>query len=307
MSIEKLCELFGKTRHAFYDHQWRQHDDFLKDELIIQMVLDIREDLPGVGARKLQHMLKPKLVEHKLGVGRDYLFGLLCEHNLLIRTRRRKAITTDSRHWMHKYENRIIGLTVDGPGQLWVSDITFIRLINGFIYLCLITDAYSRKIIGYHLGKNLLAEGCLSALEMALANRVNKSSALIHHSDRGSQYCCKEYVGLLYNNNIKISMTQKGDPYENALAERVNGIIKSEFNLFSSQFGFEETGIRVEKAIRAYNGLRPHSSCDYFTPTEAHNMTGVLKKRWKNYNQSSFINPLILETKFRNFETNQPV
>ena len=307
VGIARLCELFGKTRHAWYDNQWRQHDDFLMIEIIIQEVIKIRILQPKIGTRKLKYKLEPILLEHRMYIGRDHLFNILGEYKLLIRNRRRKVITTDSRHWMHKYDNLIANMKIDHPEQVWVSDITFIRLTNGFLYLSLITDAYSRKIVGYNLSKNLLAVGCLSALEMALSNRMYKSSALIHHSDRGSQYCCKQYVQMLCDNKIEISMTQNGDPYENAIAERVNGIIKSEFNLYSSQCAFEETAVLVGQAITTYNDLRPHASCDYLTPNEAHKRTGLMKKRWKNYNKSSFSNPLILETKSRNFETNQPV
>ena len=289
VGIGKLCDLFGKTRHAWYDNQWRQYDDFLKEEIIIQLVLEIRKNLPAVGTRKLVYLLQPKLTEHRLSAGRDYLFDLLADHKLLIRTRKRKATTTDSRHWMHKYENLVRGMIIDRPEQLWVSDITFIRLINGFVYLSLVTDAYSRKIVGYSLQKNLLAAGCVSALQMALSNRMDKDSALMHHSDRGSQYCCKDYVSLLCNNNIKISMTKNGDPYENALAERVNGIIKTEFSLYSSQFGFHETSALIDQAITSYNDLRPHASCDYLTPTEAHKRTGILPKRWKNYSKAPLL------------------
>src|SRR5664279_92731 len=247
--IERLSKLFGKTRHAYYDHLWRTQKGSLKDDLILQLVHEIRESLPGLGTRKLHYMINQKLSEHKLDVGRDYLFDLLARYRLLIRSRRRKAITTDSRHWMRKYSNLILELEMFRPDQLWVSDITYIRMINGFIYLCLITDAYSRKIVGYNLRKDLTAEGCVKALEMALSNRSLPAQALIHHSDRGSQYCCREYVDMLSSNKIAISMTNNGDPYENAIAERVNGIIKSEFSLYSSQCGFDETSNRVEKSI----------------------------------------------------------
>ena len=288
ISIGKLCTLFGKTRHAWYDNQWRKQDDFLKEEIIIQMILEIRRKLPRVGTRKLLHMLQPQLVEHRLHAGRDYLFELLSIHKLLIRARKRKAITTNSRHWMHKYSNLIKDLKIHRPDQLWVSDITYIRLAHGFVYLSLVTDAYSRKIVGYNLHKNLLAEGCVAALQMALLRRIDKRQPLIHHSDRGCQYCCKDYAGLLFKNEIAISMTQSGDPYENALAERVNGIIKNEFNLHSSQFAFEGTTQIVEQAISAYNDLRPHASCDYLTPNAAHQGTGELKKRWKSYSKAPY-------------------
>lgn len=289
--IEKLSRLFGKTRHAYYDHLWRTQNDTLKDDLVLQLVYEIRQSLPRVGTRKLHYMINQKLSEHKLDAGRDYLFDLLGRYKLLIRNRRRKAITTDSRHWMRKYSNLILDLEILRPDQLWVSDITYIRLINGFAYLSLITDAYSHKIVGYNLRKDLAAEGCLTALEMALMNRNLPNQPLIHHSDRGSQYCCKEYVDMLRSNNTAISMTNNGDPYENAIAERLNGIIKSEFSLYSSQFSFEETNSLVEKIINAYNNIRPHSSCDYLTPEQAHQKSGPLKKRWKKYNQKLFTSP----------------
>jgi transposase InsO family protein len=226
-------------------------------------------------------MLETRLQEHDIQVGRDYLFDLLTQHKLLIRNRRRNAITTDSRHWMHKYRNLITGLEVHWPEELWVSDITYIRMTNEFAYLSLITDAYSRKIVGFSLRKDLSSEGCINALQMALTARSYRDQRLIHHSDRGSQYCCKEYVALLTENKIAISMTENGDPYENALAERVNGIIKTEFKLYSSHQGFEETQLRVTKSINNYNTVRPHASCDYLTPNQAHKTNGKLKKRWK--------------------------
>ncbi len=182
--IMVLCKLFGKTRHAWYDNRWRQQDEFLKDEIIIQLVLEIRNQLPRIGTRKLMYMLEPQLVLHGLQTGRDYLFDLLARHKLLIRTRKRKIITTDSRHWMHKYSNLIKEMDINRPEQLWVSDITYIRLSNSFICLSLITDAYSKKIVGYNLHKTLAAESCIIALQMALQQRIN-SRPLIHHSDRG--------------------------------------------------------------------------------------------------------------------------
>ena len=276
-----LCELFGKTRHAYYDHQWRHNARHLEDDIVLQLVIEIRSQLPCVGTRKLHYMLEPKLQEHGIQIGRDYLFDLLAQHKLLIRVRRRTAITTDSRHWMRKYNNMITDLTVDSPEQLWVSDITYIRMTNEFAYLSLITDAYSRKIVGFSLRKDLSSEGCISALQMALAARSHSQHQLIHHSDRGSQYCCKEYVALLTESKIAISMTQNGDPYENALAERMNGIIKKEFKLYSSSQTLEETKKRVAKSISSYNLLRPNGSCDYLTPQQAHQINGKLKKRWK--------------------------
>jgi putative transposase len=237
--------------------------------------------MPCIGTRKLHYMLGPRLQEHGIQIGRDYLFELLTQHKLLIRSRRRRAITTDSKHWMRKYNNLITGLTVDWPEQLWVSDITYIRMVNEFAYLSLITDAYSRKIVGFSLRKDLSSEGCINALQMALASRNYDHHQLIHHSDRGSQYCCKEYVNLLTENKVAISMTENGDPYENALAERVNGIIKNEFNLYNRPSNLENSIRLVSNSINIYNTVRPHASCGYLTPEQAHQTNGKLKKRWK--------------------------
>lgn len=285
LGIAVLCRLFGKTRHAYYDYLWRKESTLVKEDIILQEVINIRKDLPRLGTRKLHYVIQNKLISHQINFGRDYLFDLLSEHKLLIRQRKRKAITTDSRHWMRKYSNLVKGLEVTRPEQVWVSDITYIRLTNQWGYLSLITDAYSRKIMGYCFRQDLAAEGCIEALKMALKNKLYNQS-IIHHSDRGSQYCSHNYVDLLLKNNIAISMTENGDPYENALAERVNGIIKTEFNLYSSSLGFEQTRNQVSKSIKSYNELRPHASCDYLTPNQTHLQSEKLNKRWKNYNKS---------------------
>ena len=285
LGIAVLCRLFGKTRHAYYDYLWRKESTLVKEDIILQEVINIRKDLPRLGTRKLHYVIQNKLISHQINFGRDYLFDLLSEHKLLIRQRKRKAITTDSRHWMRKYSNLVKGLEVTRPEQVWVSDITYIRLTNQWGYLSLITDAYSRKIMGYCFRQDLAAEGCIEALKMALKNKLYNQS-IIHHSDRGSQYCSHNYVDILLKNNIAISMTENGDPYENALAERVNGIIKTEFNLYSSSLGFEQTRNQVSKSIKSYNELRPHASCDYLTPNQTHLQSEKLNKRWKNYNKS---------------------
>jgi len=284
VSIAVLCRLFGKTRHAYYDHIWRKEQELITEDIVLSQVYSFRKALPKVGTRKLHYMLKPVLESHQIHIGRDYLFNLLADHKLLIRQRKRKAITTNSRHWMRKYSNLIKGKNITSPEQVWVSDITYIRLINQWGYLSLITDAFSRKIMGYSFRTDLSTRGCLDALHMALNNRVYKTN-ITHHSDRGSQYCSKAYVNLLLENNIAISMTENGDPYENAIAERVNGIIKTEFNLHSSQEGFELTYQNITDSIKHYNVTRPHASCDYLTPEKAHLEQKVLNKRWKNYNK----------------------
>jgi transposase InsO family protein len=283
LSWEVLCRLFGKTRHAHYDHLWRARHDSLKEDIILQLVQEIRSSLPRLGTRKMMHMLVPGLKSHGISVGRDYLFDLFDAHKLLIRQRKKKVFTTDSRHWMHKYSNLVKDLPIVRPEQLWVSDMTYIRVLNHWGYLSLITDAFSRKIMGYCFRSDMLAQGCVQAMEMALNNRKYGGHILIHHSDRGSQYCSKDYVDLLLYHGIQISMTQSGDPYENALAERMNGIIKGEFNLYSSTLSFEQTRQKIDCSIKAYNELRPHGSCDYLTPTQAHDQQNILTRRWKSY------------------------
>jgi putative transposase len=282
VSKEKLCELFGKTRGALYQYADRLQAEEFNDDIILQHVHRLRTSMPRLGTRKLHYLLGPELKEHGIEIGRDYLFNLLDEYKLLIRKRKRKVITTNSRHWMHKYANLIKELQVVRPEQLWVSDITYIRLTNQWGYLSLITDAYSHMIVGFCLRTDMSAQGCVDALQMALNNRVYQEQ-LIHHSDRGSQYCSSAYVGLLRDHQIAISMTENGDPYENPLAERVNGIIKDEFNLYESRLSFDATYERIGNTIAIYNERRPHGSCDFLTPQQAHRHQGPMKKRWKTY------------------------
>jgi transposase InsO family protein len=274
--------LFGKTRQAWYEQQWQTDDDSLRDAIVIKRVKEIRQQMPRIGVRKLHYMLKETLQQHRISIGRDKLFDLLAEYGLLVRHRKRRYIsTTDSNHRFRKYPNLVRELQVLRPDQLWVSDITYIGLRDGFCYLSLVTDAYSRKIVGYCLYPTLHKEGPLHALHMAMNGWQDKAGTLIHHSDRGMQYCCTEYTALLESKGITISMTEKGDPYENALAERVNGILKGEFGLSEDFDDYQQALQAVNRAISIYNEQRPHASCDYLTPQQAHQQQGVLKIKWK--------------------------
>ena len=239
--------------------------------------------MPRIGTRKLYHMLTATLQEHKIKIGRDKLFDLLEEHGMLVRRRkRRKASTTDANHPFRKYPNLIRELRVIGPNQLWVSDITYIRLIDEFCYLSLITDAYSRRIVGYCLYPTLQKEGPVAALNMALSSLpAIAAEGLIHHSDRGRQYCCDAYVSALMARKIIISMTEKGDPYENALAERMNRTIKEEFLPDKRLDSFELASLLINNAVNIYNAQRPHDSCNRLTPNAAHQLHGPLLMRWK--------------------------
>jgi transposase InsO family protein len=281
-SITTLCSLLGYSRQTFYQQSHAAEMQVLEQDLIIQEVLRIRSRQKKLGARKLLGMIQPFLGLHNLQIGRDAFFDLLASQGLLIRKRRRKVPkTTFSNHWHRKYPNLIVGMPVLKPNALWVSDITYITLKGDFAYLSLVTDAYSRKIAGYHLSKRLQTEGCVKALKMAL-KELTEIDNLVHHSDRGCQYCSTEYVEQLQAHGIAISMTQNSDPRENAIAERVNGIIKQEF-LDGSYATFAEARQGIQKAVDIYNNERPHSSLNMLTPAQAQSRTGELKKHWKNY------------------------
>ena len=281
-SIQTLCSLLGYSRQAFYKFVKQSEKEALQHDLILQEVLRIRKTLKRLGTRKLLFKMEGFMREHHIEIGRDAMFDLLATHKLLIRKRKRRVpVTTFSDHWMRKYPNLIVDFIPTAPNQLWVSDITYITLKDDFAYLSLITDAYSRKIVGFYLSETLSADGCIKALQMALKNNP-QLGRLIHHSDRGSQYCCADYVSILDKHFVKISMTQSGDPLENAIAERVNGILKDEL-LEKIYINYQEAKQAIAAAISIYNYQRPHSSIDMLTPIEAHLREGELKRRWKNY------------------------
>ena len=252
--------------------------------MIIEEVLRYRKHQKRIGTRKLLGEMNDFLKVHQFQIGRDSLFNLLAERGLLVTKRKRRGcVTTLSKHRFRKYPNIIRDFIPIAPNQLWVSDITYIHLSQSFAYLSLITDAYSRKIVGFYLSEDLSAQGPLKALKMALQNNPTYES-LIHHSDRGVQYCCDEYVKLLQDNKLRISMTENGDPLENAIAERVNGILKQELleEVFSD-YATAQKSIAI--ACSTYNHLRPHGSINNLKPVEAHLQNGKIDKRWKNYYQ----------------------
>lgn len=278
----ELCSLLGYSRQSYYQRLKETEKEGLGVALISKEVIRIRKDQRRVGTRKLLLMLKDFMEQHQIKMGRDKLFDLLKAEGLLIRRRRcTKPRTTFSNHRFKKHPNLIEEFVPQAAEQLWVSDITYVPAGKHFSYLSLITDAYSRKIVGYYLSKDLSAKGCVKALEMALQQRLN-SSALIHHSDRGGQYCSVDYVDMLQENEVSISMTQSGDPRENAIAERVNGILKTE--LFEKSYNnFQAAVEHVSASILIYNTKRLHSSINMLTPQKAHHLEGSIKKVWKNY------------------------
>ena len=232
--------------------------------------------MPRIGTRKLYYILREEFEREEIKVGRDKLFEILRSNRLLITKRKRYIQTTNSKHWLKKYSNLIKGLEIDRPEKLWVSDITYVRTDDGFCYLTMITDAYSRKIVGYSINKTLGTEGTIEALKMAIKNR-RRSEELIHHSDRGLQYCSKEYVELLEKHKIKISMTEQSDPYENALAERMNRTIKEEFLIIEKFKDYQILKKTVAESVDIYNTERPHLSCEMLSPAIVHekNITPV--------------------------------
>lgn len=296
LGIGVICSLFGKSRQGWYDSQGRQAEGMFQETFILKLVEEIRQEMPRLGTQKIHYMLEGRFKEHGIKLGRDKFYDLLAAHGYLLRYRRRKPYTTDSRHRFKKYPNLIRDMLLTESGQLWVSDITYIRSGHGFSYLSLITDAYSRKIVGYALWPTLESQGAIHALEMALKNN-KRSKKLIHHSDRGVQYCCNDYVQCIEKASIKLSMTEKGDPYENAIAERVNGILKAEFRLSDHFNGLAQAQQAVDKAIEMYNTRRPHASCDYLTPAKAHDYSGELSKRWTKSKWSKQVSGNTEETK----------
>jgi transposase InsO family protein len=291
VSMDKLCQWFGISRQAYYQHEWKQAEEMFQYSLVLEEVRSIRQRHHRMGVRKLQELLRPFMAEHGIQMGRDALFDLLSTHGMLIRNRQRRIRTTHSCHWLKKYPNLIVDFIPSRPNQLWVSDITYWKTGEMWFYISLITDAYSRKIVGHHLSETLHAEQTIRALKMALLdlNKHSKSSErLIHHSDRGVQYCSYSYVNQLKKKSIDISMTQSGDPLENAMAERVNGIIKDEY-LFNYQCNnIKDAKKQLAVAVSLYNEERPHSSIGNLTPEFVHNQyyqidNEKIKRLWKNY------------------------
>lgn len=279
--LKVLCSLLGYTRQAYYKQRRRVERRAVGAELVLQEVVRLREQQRRIGVRKLHYLTASFTREHGIEMGRDAMYDLLREHSMLIRRRRRKGPrTTFSAFWKQKYPNLAKDFEPMVSNQLWVSDITYIRVKEGFAYLSLVTDAYSRKIVGFYLNGDLTAKGPAAALRMALRNNPEREN-LIHHSDRGLQYYSREYMKLI-GTRIRISMTEKSDPLENAIAERVNGILKQEL-LAKSYSSFTEATRQIAQAVSIYNHLRPHLSIDMLTPAEAHATTGPLQRRWKNY------------------------
>ena len=246
-----------RSRAAYYKQMKTGAHKSIQEPILRELIMEQRQQMPRLGGRKLYHQIQFSLVEHQLKIGRDRLFVWLKKNDLLVRPKRQYVKTTNSTHRFRVHENLLMKERIDRPDQAWVCDITYLRLSQGFCYLALITDVYSRKIIGYHVNDTLELKGCIKAFEMACAKR-KQLQGTIHHSDRGIQYCSNTYVNLLRQKDVLISMGEAGNCYENAIAERVNGILKDEFNLDATFLKIEQARRACTQAILIYNEKRPH-------------------------------------------------
>jgi len=279
VSISEICTLSGVSRQRYYRMKWSAGKKKENAAKVVRLVEGVRRTMPRVGGRKLQVLLKSEL--EPLGVGRDALFGILRANHMLVTPYRSYHTTTNSHHRFHKHKNLIAAMTVTRPEQVWVSDITYIGNRTNSMYLSLITDAYSKKIVGYNLSDSLNTDGPIRALKMAQSNRIYKTESLIHHSDRGIQYCSDSYQKLLRRYKITPSMTESYDPYANAIAERVNGILKQEFLLEKINQPLNIMRKVIKESVDIYNSRRPHYSCNYHTPDWVHEHGSITIKQYK--------------------------
>ena len=276
------CTLFGIDRQVYYRKIKRRIIKQDKAQLIVNMVLEIRTLMPRIGAKKLYYLLGNEL--KTLKIGRDKFIDILRANHLLILPKRSYHITTNSHHRFRKYKNQLLDLKINQPEQVWVSDITYIGKREKTCYLSLITDAYSKKIVGYNVSDNLNTESSLVALRLALKQRKNKEMPLIHHSDRGLQYCSNEYQKILNKNDVQPSMTQNSDPYENAVAERINGILKQEFYIDKYNKDLPTMKQIIKETVDIYNEKRPHLSNHMLTPNQMHQQNKLIMKTYKTKN-----------------------
>ena len=283
-TIVSACGLFGVNRQVYYRRKKALEKKQEISHKVVQLVTEVRRRMPRIGTRKLYYLLQDQLQD--LGVGRDKLFAILGANHMLVKPARSYRKTTDTYHRFRKHKNLIEDLTPSRPEQVWASDITYVGKNGHYRYLALVTDVYSKKIVGYDLSDTLHADGALRALKMGLSNRVYNDKELIHHSDRGFQYCCDEYQRILKRKEVKCSMTERYDPYANAVAERVNGIIKQEFLLDRYNAQLPLMKALVKESVDIYNKERPHYSCHMRTPENMHMQDRIVIKSYKKTNRT---------------------
>lgn len=264
-----MCNYWQVSRQAYYKMKTLFEEKEKDAAKILDLVKSIRSRHSRLGALKLRFELREELKKCRRGLGRDKFFDLLRYHDLLVKRHRKYAITTNSDHPFYKHRNRLTGITISQPDEAWVSDITYLRTRRGFVYLSLITDVYSRKIVGWDVNTSLAVEGSIKAVRRAIKGSFDTEN-LIHHSDRGIQYCCYAYTGLLKKNGIKISMGEAGNCYDNAIAERVNGILKQEYMMDSEFENYKQAVKAAKQAIYLYNYERPHWALGLKKPAEVY-------------------------------------
>lgn len=284
----------GYSSQAYHKHNKKSYQQHINEGLILNEIDAIRKHQPRCGGRKLFIMLQPFFTQHNIPIGRDKFFDLLKRNKLLIRKTKRNIYTTMSKHHYYRYPNLAKAFRPMKAHELWVADITYIPLKERFAYLFLITDAYSRKIVGFHVSDDMKVSSAAVALKQALAQKPAET-IVIHHSDRGIQYCSNEYVSLLIEHNTMISMTESGDPLENAIAERVNGILKTEL-INSSYSDIHAASIHISRCITIYNHKRRHSSLNWQLPAIVHEQKGPQVRRWKNYYYSHKLKEVNMQT-----------
>ncbi|WP_338358784.1 IS3 family transposase [Yeosuana marina] len=272
VSLTTITHCFGLKRDAYYKYKNRADKRKKIEQQVINIVKKRRKSLPREGVLKLTKSLKQDFEKQQVKVGRDSLNKMLREHKMLTLRKKYSMKTTNSHHRFYKYNNSIKGVEITRPNQVWASDITYIRTVKGFCYLALITDMYSRKIVGYDLSDSLELKGCVRALNKAIY-QAKSIEGLIHHSDRGIQYCSNVYTQILKRNKINISMTQENHCYENAMAERVNGILKDEFYLDQTFTNLAHAKRAAKNAINLYNQIRLHLSLDFKTPNMVYKLS----------------------------------
>jgi transposase InsO family protein len=267
--VGRLCDVAGMSRQNYYRQRRVRQRQRIDEQLVLELVRRERWRQPKLGGRKLLHLIGRELTDAGVAIGRDRFFELLKAHDLLIEKRRRAVRTTDSRHGFAIHPNLAKDLVLTGPHQLWVSDITYVRTERGFVYLALVMDAFSRAIVGYDCSDSLEAIGALRALEMAI-RQLPPSARPMHHSDRGIQYCCADYIQRLTAAKLTISMTEQNHCYENGQAERLNGTLKHELGLSATFVGVRAARAMADEAVMIYNHHRPHQGLSYATPMQVH-------------------------------------
>jgi putative transposase len=268
-TIKEGCAVMSRSRSAFYKHKKRLEIHKARVAVVVELMQEVRLIEPRVGCRKVHRRISPTLKDKGISVGRDKLFAILGTRDMLVKPKRRFTKTTYSKHDYAVAPNRIKGVVPSEANEIFVSDITYLNTREGCAYLFLVTDLFSRKIVGYHLSKNLMHYGAMRALDMA-AGGVTDLRGSIHHSDRGCQYCCHEFLGHLKALGMVSSMTDADHCYQNAVAERVNGILKNELATDSNFLSFEAARRSVKEAVRIYNHVRLHTSLNYRTPEEVY-------------------------------------